>query len=181
MAAKNKNNGEPELFPWERQPGEGIKPYEAFNCYLLMGDERSFHKVSYELKKSVSLLGRWSSKYNWQERVAAYDEEQLRLARIEQQKEIAKMRKRHAKLANQMLTAATKGLINLMKELDKRDTPLSASDISRLTEVASKLERISRGDSGEVVEERDGGNAPSPVSIYIPDNGRDGDNDESSE
>lgn len=181
MAAKNTKKNDGGSYPWERQPDEGIKPYEAFNCYLLMGDERSFPKVSHELKKSVSLLARWSSKYHWQDRVAAYDEEQMRLARIEQQKEIAEMRKRHAKLASSMLTVSTLGLKNLLEEMKTKGTALTPNDISRLTEVASKLERISRGDSGEVVEERDGGKATNPVSIYIPDNGRDEDNNESGE
>ena len=46
-------------------------------------------------------------------------------------------------------------------------------DISRMVDVASKLERISRGDVGEVVEERTGENATPSVTFYMPDNGRD--------
>jgi len=42
-----------------------------------------------------------------------------------------------------------------------------------MVETASKLERISRGDAGEVVEERDGGPATPVVQFYIPDNHRD--------
>ena len=40
-----------------------------------------------------------------------------------------------------------------------------------MVEVGSKLERIARGDVGEVVEEREGESLP-PVTFYIPDNGR---------
>lgn len=181
MAAKKKKDIDPELFPWDRQPGEGAKAYEAFNKYLLMGEERSYRKVAHELGKSGALISGWCSKYKWVERVAAWDEEQLRLDRKEQQEAIARMRKRHAALATQMLTTATLGLQNLMNEIKSKGACLTANDISRLTEVASKLERISRGDSGEVVEERDGGKAPDPVSIYIPDNGRGVDDDESEE
>mgnify|MGYP003311463790 CR=1 FL=1 len=52
---------------------------------------------------------------------------------------------------------------------------IKASDVSRMVEIATKLERISKGDVGEVVEEREGGPAMDPVTFYIPDNGRDND------
>lgn len=53
--------------------------------------------------------------------------------------------------------------------------------MSRMVEVASKLERLARGDVGEVVEERDGGEAVDPVQIYIPDNRRGLGNDDFSD
>ena len=42
-----------------------------------------------------------------------------------------------------------------------------------MVDTAAKLERISRGDAGEVVEERNGGDAPKIVQFYMPDNHRD--------
>ena len=41
-----------------------------------------------------------------------------------------------------------------------------------MVETASKLERISRGDVGDVIEERNGGDTVDPVQIYIPSNSR---------
>lgn len=58
---------------WERREDEGDKAYEAFLTYMNMGSERSLDRVSQELSKSVPLLKRWSAKYEWRDRVAAFD------------------------------------------------------------------------------------------------------------
>lgn len=169
----------PTAKPWEPQEidgkKEGTKPYQAFSLYLLQEDERSTAKVAQELGKSKALIQRWSSQWNWVERAAQYDAEQLRRRRVEQEKEIAAMRRRHANLATNMLATAAKAL--------KAKTPeeLTPQDIKAWVDVASKLERISRGDSGDVVEERDGGKAINPVQIYIPDNNRDGGDEDDGE
>lgn len=172
MAEKNskKNNG--AEFPWLRQPGEGAKPYEAFSTYMLMGTERSQVKVAAELGKSRQLLSKWSAQWNWVERANAWDLEQERLARLDQMEAIRKMRKRHAALASSMLAKVAKRMEQMQPE------ELSPQDVKAFVDVASKLERISRGDVGEVVEERDGGAAINPVQIYIPDNGRDDNEDD---
>lgn len=154
--------------PWERQDGETPKQFEAFVVYRDMGEERSLSKVAQHLSKTKQLLTRWSSANNWVERCAAWDREQDRILRQEQIKDIKKMRKRHADVANAMIGAATKGL----KELLKHPEEMKPNDVARLVEVASKLERISRGDVGDVVEQRDGGESISAVQIYVPDNNR---------
>ena len=159
----------PEL--WERQPGETARAFEAFCVYRDMGASRSHRKTGQKLGKNCTTIGEWSSKYEWVKRVAAWDAEQDRIARQKQLQDIKKMRKRHAALASTMLIKAATALQTL------KDEEISASEISRMVDVASKLERISRGDVGEVVEERDGGEAFSPVQIYIPDNNRNRDKD----
>lgn len=159
-------------FPWERQQGEGTKAYEAFNTYLLMGEDRTYSKVANELKKSTTIIGRWGSQYRWRERVAAYDAHQMELTRKDQAKAIRRMRERHAILATSMLTKVTKKMAKMSED------ELTPQDMKAWVDVATKLERLSRGDTSEVIEERDGGTAINPVSIYIPDNGRDGDTDE---
>lgn len=165
------NNKTIEAEPWERQPEETPKAFEAFCVYRDLGAERSIAKAGKRLGKNRVTLEGWSSKYEWVSRCAAWDTEQDRLARIAQTKEIKKMRKRHAALASTMLIKAATALQQL------KDEDISASEISRMVDVASKLERISRGDVGEVVEERDGGEAFSPVQIYIPTNGRERENE----
>lgn len=159
---------EKEIMPWERQEDETPKQFEAFRTYRDLGDERSLKKVSDMLKKSVQLLGRWSSMNNWKERCAQWDNEQDRIARQEQLKDIKKMRKRHADVASAMIATAVKGL----KQIQEHMEDIKPQDVARLVDVASKLERISRGDVGDVVEQRDGGQTVDPVQIYIPDNGR---------
>ena len=161
---------EKQVHPWERQDGETSKQFEAFVVYRDMGEERSLVKVAERLSKSAQLMSRWSSANNWVERVAAWDGEQDRILRLEQIKDIKRMRKRHADMATSMITAAAKGLKKIMEKPEE----MKPNDVARLVEVASKLERISRGDVGDVVEERQG-DAIDPVQIYIPTNGRERD------
>lgn len=160
--------GDPKL--WERRPDETPKPYEAFCIYRDMGTDRSLRAVAEKLEKSETLMGRWSSRYEWVKRATAWDDEQERMereiAQKEQAKAIRKMRGEHAKLASDMLIKAAEALSALPA------TDIKPSDITRMVDVASKLERISRGDVGEVIEERNGGDTIPAVQIYLPDNGR---------
>ena len=157
--------------PWERQENETTKAYEAFCVYRDMGTQRSLSKVAEKLQKSDTLMGRWSRENDWVKRAAKWDDEQERIereiAQREQGKAIREMRKRHADLAKAMLIKSAKALARIP------DDEVKPADISRMVDVASKLERISRGDVGDVIEERDGGRAEDPVTFYIPDNGRD--------
>lgn len=158
--------------PWERLESESSKAYEAFCIYRDMGIQRSLSKVADELQKSDTLIGRWSRTFDWVERAAQWDSEQDRVIRQQQLDDIKKMRKRHAAIASQMILKAAEALQIIPPD------EVKASDVSRLVDVASKLERISRGDVGEVIEERDGGEAINPVQIYIPDNSRSRNQDE---
>lgn len=160
--AKNKA---PEL--WERQHGETSKAYEAFCVYRDLGPNRSIAKAGQSLGKNKVTLEQWSRKYEWVKRVSAWDTEQDRVAREAQLDEIKKMRKRHADLANAMLVKAARALQRIPED------EIKAVDVSRMVETASKLERLSRGDVGDVIEERDGGESIPAVQFYIPDNGRD--------
>lgn len=157
-----------EAKPWEMQDGETAKQFEAFVVYRDM-EERSIRQVGKILSKSDTLIARWSGKNNWVERVAAWDNEKDRIARQEQIKEIRKMRERHAKGSVAMFAKALEGLKNLKPE------ELTAQDVVRMFSESVKAERISRGDTSEVIEQRDGGEAIPSVQIYIPDNSRDND------
>ena len=152
---------------WERQQGESTRAYEAFALYRDMGADRALRKVVQALNKNLTTIAEWSTKYEWVKRAAEWDAEQDRIARNAQIEEIKKMRKRHAEVANSMIIKAARAL-NRMKEEDIRP-----ADISRFIEVASKLERLSRGDTSEVIEERQGEDATPAVTFYMPDNGRD--------
>lgn len=152
--------------PWERQQSETSKAYEAFCIYRDLGPSRSIAKVGERLGKNTVTLERWSSRNDWVKRSTAWDEEQDRIAREAQLGEIKKMRKRHADLANAMLVKAARALQRIPED------EIKAGDVSRMVETASRLERLSRGDVGDVIEERDGGEAESPVKFYMPSNHR---------
>ena len=152
--------------PWERQQDETSKAYEAFTVYRDLGTNRSITKTSQTLNKNRTTIAEWSTKYDWVKRAAAWDSEQDRI-RQAQVEEIKKMRKRHADIASAMLIKAAQALKNIPQD------EIKPGDISRMVDVASKLERISRGDVGEVIEGGDGGQATPSVTFYMPGNGRD--------
>lgn len=58
---------------WDRQPGETIKAWEAFQVYRDTGATRTVSGVARQLNKSRQLLDRWSKMYNWLARAGAYD------------------------------------------------------------------------------------------------------------
>ena len=57
---------------FEQQPRESAKAFAAFSLYLSLGPQRSLTEVAQKLHKSVTMLGRWSAKFAWTDRVAAH-------------------------------------------------------------------------------------------------------------
>ena len=60
---------------WARRPDESPRAYEAALLYFHMNANRSLAAVCRKLGKNVSLMKRWSSKYEWGARALAFDRE----------------------------------------------------------------------------------------------------------
>lgn len=86
-----------ELQIFDRQPGEGPKPFAAFVAYRQMGGSRSLSRLHVELAKSARMLKGWSSKFRWQERVAAWDADVERRQRAAEDEAIRDAARRRAK------------------------------------------------------------------------------------
>lgn len=66
--------------PWAKRSGETSRAFRAFLAYLELGPERSYVGVARALEHPDSYkhqVGRWRDKYNWEERVGAYEAEIL--------------------------------------------------------------------------------------------------------
>lgn len=131
---------------WERQKGESQRAYEAFAIYRDMGPSRSLAKVAKKLGKAISLIERWSRKWNWVERAALYDDELDRQYRAEQEEERKKMAERHAKQAMMIQNK----IVQRLQTLDPNQ--LSPSDLIRWFDIAVKVERLARGQSTEITK-----------------------------
>lgn len=59
--------------PWEPQKGESIPAFQAFAEYRDMGEVRSLRAVAQKLDKSLTVIGRWSTRWRWLERVKDYE------------------------------------------------------------------------------------------------------------
>lgn len=180
MARKKIDTPEPQ--PWEQQEGETVTQYAAFKVYLGCKnpldptDKRSLPKAAERLSKSVGLLKRWSAANNWSDRADEWDKHKMReadeIAQKEWAEEIRRMRKRQAE-------AGKFAQIKAIKALNRTpDDEIKPSDVARLLEVGSKLERTARGDVGEVIEERQGETVTPSVVFYMPDNHRQTENEE---
>lgn len=151
--------------PWERQSGESPQAWKAFQAYRDLGQDRTIRAAAEKIGRGKSTLDKYSMDFAWADRAAAWDREQDRQVQKAQLAAIRKMRRDHADLGASMLIKAAKALKRIPED------EIKAVDISRMVEVGSKLERIARGDVGEVVEEREGESLP-PVTFYMPSNSR---------
>ena len=177
--AKTKTN----LDPWEKQEHETSKAYAAFCAYRDMGTDRSFTKAipiifnnipDDKIRLKYGQISAWSSKYGWVARVEAYDVYLEAKSRKEHELAIQKMVTEHAEAAVITRSKAMEriGLIG-EKELNEL-TPKEALEYLKVT---AELERKSRGAPDQIIEH--GGEVKgSSVVIYLPDNKRDSETDD---
>ena len=124
--------------PWERQKGESDKAYEAFVTYRDMGTDRSIRAVAQKLDKSRTQIGKWSSAWNWTERVRIYDNELETEVRAKAIKGRKDMTDRHIKIAMQLQKKALAAL----NSLDVK--AMTPKDIKEFLKMATDLERLNR-------------------------------------
>ena len=148
-----------KALPFEQQPREGNKPYEAFRLYLEMGSERSLEAVRIKCGKSARLIQRWSGKFNWPGRVQAYHAHLAEVERkaiesmaIEKAVEWANM---HEALKRQMWRKAEEAITMFEKAqaewLEKGRLP-GWEGMARMLELAFKLKQMAAGLPTEVKE-----------------------------
>ena len=137
------------MTPWEQQPKESAKAFEAFALYRDLGPaERSVREVARRLGKSATLIAKWSSRDEWVERAQAWDAEQDRVRREAMQEEAKRMGERHARLARRVLELAAQKI----DQLDPSDLPVH--QLARLMAEAAKLERLALGEPDTITETR---------------------------
>src|SRR5947207_3744819 len=62
-----------KVLAFEQQPKESEKAFAAFSLYLSMGVKRSLAKTAEKLGRSKVMMEKWSRRWAWSERVAAYN------------------------------------------------------------------------------------------------------------
>jgi hypothetical protein len=92
----------------------------------------------------IRWLHTWSSKYDWVTRAQAYDDYIEKKKREEKEKAILDMAERHAKLA----MAFQQRVAQRLQEIDPAE--LSPADMARWLDIATRLERLSRGEPTEI-------------------------------
>ena len=145
--------------PWEKQDGESTQAFEAFSEYRDMGPKRSHAKVSAKLGKSTALLNRWSRRWKWVERVSAWDRELDKKNREAQIEAIKEMSERHTKEAMMF----QQKVLERLREL--KPSELSPNDMARWFEAAVKIERLSRGETTEILKQEHSGDIEFEITL----------------
>ena len=139
-----------DLRPWEQQPGETAAQYEAFAVFRDMPPaDRSKRDVAKQLDKHESLIYRWASQRDWNNRVREYDAYLERLALDETARQVTAMHKRQIGISMKMQEVCLKGLQNLIPELMKPNEirlllklALEMESSNRLADLRSKQARL---------------------------------------
>jgi len=139
-----------DLRPWEQQPGETAAQYEAFAVFRDMPPaDRSKRDVAKQLDKHESLIYRWASQRDWNNRVREYDAYLERLALDETARQVTAMHKRQIGISMKMQEVGLKGLQNLIPELMKPNEirlllklALEMESSNRLADLRSKQARL---------------------------------------
>lgn len=149
---------DPNRRPFERQPGEPDKAWQAFVIYRDLGFDRSLIKAANIYRKATTAnakvesvqntLQKMSAEYSWVMRSAEWDNELDKIRRRKKIFEIEEMKERHLKLATSLQGL---GAIELKKWLNKVQTSkenekveLSTTDVRALIELGIRLERLNR-------------------------------------
>jgi|GEM_PF-2514678 len=146
--------------PWERQPGESLAAWTAFQCYRDLGPNRSLDEVDRRLyqppatgsaeaqpsaarKRRRGHIGAWSCRFSWVQRVAAWDAHVDREGRTAHLEAVKAMNERHAAAARSLQSRALEALQGMQA------TDLAAADVLRFLVEACKLERLAVGEVTE--------------------------------
>ena len=144
---------EPDIAPWEQQPGESAKAFEAFAIYRDMGVERSVRKVTQRLNKSLTLIGKWSSRYNWPERARAYDRDLDRQAHAQAVRDVRSMTNRHIRIAMQLQAKALEAQEQL--NVATLSPKMQLALLAKATEI-ERMNRLSAAGMDDSGQQRDG-------------------------
>lgn len=146
---------------WEILPGEDQEYFSLFKRYREMkakGVTRTVHKLAVETKTNFKVLELLRRIFNWQDRVAAFDEylSQERETMLETRR--VEMENRHVQTATNLFNIASKYLTDHMDMM----TPKLAL---QMLDLAVKLERTSLG-----IHASRGNGQEGPISVNVTNN-----------
>lgn len=155
------------MYPWERQPKEGPEAYEAFICYRdLEPESRTLANTAAELGKSGTLISRWSAQWGWVQRVAAWEDNKLRVA---DEAQIEAIRDTNKTIHDGCVSVRNK-VIQALNNIDYAQ--LSVDELVTVFDIINKHDRAALGmDAGNVrgsgmgSGKRGGGVAPN-IKLY---------------
>ena len=151
--------------PWERQPGETVKAFQAFRAYRDLEPRDRSVLAAYRLAKgkptarqAAGIWNRWCAEHRWVERAHAYDLHREALERAAREDmwrvRAAQVADTEWDLAQQLIARAQEMLrLPLVEQRLERDgrtiivkpTRWTAADVRGYLELASRLMRLATG------------------------------------
>lgn len=117
---------EDDLRPWDRQPSETSKAYEAFSIYRDMGAKRTVRRTAEVLTKSEQLIKGWSGKNDWVRRAAAFDSLPARKTEEAYAEMATRIAAQHERLATKLTDRLERNL-DLLPEGKDPSVPFSTA------------------------------------------------------
>lgn len=149
-----------DLKAWDRIPEESDPAWEAFVIYRDLGPgERTLAKVAKELRKSATLIERWSQRWDWPRRSGLWDVETDQAKQRGILGGIEEMEKRHTQIAR----LVQQKVVDRLRELTIEE--LSPGQIIQWFDVAVKIERMSAGKATDILGEAAIESGEIPVSL----------------
>lgn len=129
------------------RPDESAKAYQAFEAYRDMGADRSLERVHQggTVAAPIDTLKKWSTRFEWQARVRAFDEAAAAKAAEKALEDAASVRARQAAHAKAIQLRAMQKIATM----DPSD--MSMAEATRAWQVGAEAERKALG-IAEVVE-----------------------------
>jgi transposase-like protein len=147
----------------EQLPDESPKAFAAFRAYAELGAKRSTTAVARTLSRSAPLIRRWSARYQWVKRAAAFDAGLERVASAAEEKELTTQAGLWAKrmqetreaayiMADRLIEKAEAMLKFPLAETTTRDGKTMVrpgrwtfADAARMLEGANRLKQLATG------------------------------------
>ena len=159
-----------DIDPWLQQPGEGEKPFQAFQMYRDLGYARSQAEVGRQLGKTKDIISRWSSEWGWIARARAWDQHLDRIRIAAQEEAVKATVEQHTRI---LAAARTKLAQRLVGD---EAANVSALDPNRITwpewrqmlDTVIKGERLTLGIATTVVDTHHSGRFSQDVTVIDP-------------
>ncbi len=125
---------------WDKRENESDKAFAAFVEYRNMGTQRSLSKVRDKIGKRSGYerqLEKWSSAYSWQERVSAWDTDQL----SKRDKTDDELRVQERRMRRTVIQSLTDKVKEAIENLDTKDPSAVRAVISAAETVLEQSRR----------------------------------------
>jgi hypothetical protein len=132
---------------YDRLPGETVKAYDAFCAYRDMGVERSLRDLGEQLNKATTVVARWSVKYNWMERVSAWDTDQdylmqkeaIKSRQKEYREQLSEFRRNHLQVGKAAFKSSATCVKQIMDFMEKNESILTLDDANKAANIVRSL------------------------------------------